>query len=279
MSEEVLISLATGDRPRTAEVALKALSLAVAHLKTFRPTVTHVEVHVGAWDDKPPLFVPVADEVNVFFLRHGVKPEILNHSLTLFQQKRVEKDLVETLPDWWFTMDDDIVLGAKTMVELIELAELAPEVGLWGAWNDESERTPPRGVVRQIEGMDHDVQFDNAGHPFCVGGALHLVPRATVKRVGTYADDHPRHEDAEYTDRVRSAGMRAVLVKTLPVTVLPDDGVIEGYRDRIKAMHYGGWDPRANRRAENADRLRGADEGPSGSDDESAEGIAVAAAG
>lgn len=260
MTEDVLISIATGERPFTAEIALKALTLAIRELKSSRPN-TAVTVHLGVWDGKTPSYLPVADEVRVFELRHGVKPEILNKSLELYGEP----------PRYWVTMDDDVVLGFKTLPEMLKLAEQYPEFGLWGAWNDESEQD--RGAVQSMSG--HQVQWDLNGYPpFCVGGAFHLIPRTTVERVGVYPEDRPRHEDAEYSSQVRAAGLRAVLVRSLAVSVLPNDRVIEGYRDRILAMHYGSYDPRNNRRAGSEDRRGGADEGSSGPDDGSARGPA-----
>lgn len=252
LTETVLISLATGARPFTSEIALKALTLAVRELKTSG-LFTHVTVHLGVWDGKTPSYLPVADELRVFELRHGVKPEILNHSLRLYGEEH---------PRWWFTMDDDVVLAAQTLPEMVKLAQQVPAIGLWGAWNDESEQD--RGTVVRVG--SHLVQNDRGGAPFCVGGALHLVPRETLIKVGSYPDLRPRHEDAEYCNRVRAAGLSAVLVRTLGVAVLPSDGVTEGYRDHILRMHYQNYDPRS-RRAESADRLRGADEGPPRPDD------------
>jgi GT2 family glycosyltransferase len=148
-------------------------------------------------------------------------------------------------PEWWITLDDDTVVGEMTIPNLIDVCAMDDSLGLIGAWNDHSERTPERGNLVRLG--DHTVQYDKGGNPFCVGGALHMIPKRALDRVGPYAD-MPRHEDAEYSERIRLSGMSAVLVRTIPVAVLPDDQVVASYRDRIKAMHYGGWDPRADRK-------------------------------
>jgi hypothetical protein len=195
-----------------------------------------ITVHVATWDGKTPQFLPRSPlgSVEVFNLSHGVKPELLNKSLEKYGQN----------PQWWVTLDDDTVVGEMTLPNLLELADLDRSLGLIGAWNDHSERVPERGNLQTLG--SHTVQYDRGGNSFCVGGALHLIPKRALDKVGAYAD-MPRHEDAEYTDRIRLAGMCAVLVRTVPVAVLPDDQVVASYRDRIKAMHYGGWDPRADR--------------------------------
>lgn len=233
MTEDLLISVATGMRPKTSQIALRAIELAVAVLPTFRPELA-ATVHIATWDSEAPSYLPTVPQLEVFDMPHGVKPELVNKSLEKYGKN----------PSWWVTLDDDTVLGEMTLPYLINLAELDESLGLIGAWNDHSERNPERGTTRKLG--DHDVQYDDGGHSFCVGGALHLIPKRALDRLGPYAD-MPRHEDAEYTDRVRLAGMKAVLVKTVPVAVLPDDKVVASYRDRIRAMHYGGWDPRTDR--------------------------------
>ena len=237
MSEDLLVSVATGMRPKTSEIALKALDLSLSVLPTLRPEVDRITVHVGTWDGKVPSYLPASQNGRVkhFNMDYGVKPEILNESLRRYG----------ATPSWWVTLDDDTIVGENTLPGLMQISSLDVNIGLLGAWNDHSEREPARGVVRKVG--DHDVQYDDSGYPFCVGGALHLIPGRVLDRIGPYADQ-PRHEDAEYTDRVRLAGFRAVLVRTVPVAVLPDDNVVEGYRDRIKAMHYGGYDPRVQRK-------------------------------
>lgn len=230
MTESILVSLATGSRPKTAEIALKALEQSLAPLQAD----FDVELHIGLWAINEKIaYVPKAVSTVLFEIDKGIKPEIVNRSLHSFGKT----------PTWWVTLDDDVVISDRTIPNLISVIRDDEHIGLAGAWNDHSEREPIRGKVRTV--ANHQVQYDDGGNAFCVGGALHLIPGSVVDKLGPYMEI-PRHEDAEYSHRVRQAGMHAVLVRTSPVVVLPDDGVNSWYRGRIKAMDFG-YDPRRDR--------------------------------
>jgi len=234
-SGDLLVSIATGMRPSTAQIALKALELSLKSLPVHVPAVRSAEIHVVCWDGNEVPYYPygLGGRSAAWQVRHGPKAECLNSSLERYGK----------LPEWWLTLDDDAVIGERTVPALMSILEVDPSVGLVGAWNDLSE--PDRGVL--VPQAGHQVQY---GVNFCVGGALHLIPRRTLETVGSYDAALVRHEDAEYSARVRAAGMHAVLVRDVAVALLPDDGVVPSYRDRILAMHYSGWDPRSDRKEE-----------------------------
>lgn len=139
-------------------------------------------------------------------------------------------------PDYWFALDDD-VLPCQRMFERMQAVTDADErIGLLGAWNDGCQRTEDGGYHGQTQMVAGEVvQF---GTDFNVGGAVSLIPKRTLDRLGPYDPEMTWLEDHDYTQRVRAAGMEAAIARTIFAGILVDDGYEPEYRAQMTAEFF-----------------------------------------
>jgi hypothetical protein len=219
-----LISVATGRRPLTAEVALKALWLHVGD----RVREGTIDLHVIRWHESAPVLVGARN----LWLEGAPKPRCLNHSLEVFKHDRGD------LPETWLTLDDDVVwtLGVPQRMEAVLRTDL--DIWLLGAWNDGGELN--RGEVRFMATGDNYMPVESIqyGVDFCVGGSTHAVPRRTLEVFGGYSERFPRREDEFLSESVREIGKQAAIARSIGVASLPDDQWDPTYRHMVRRMHY-----------------------------------------
>lgn len=213
-----LIAFPTGGRPLTSHVMQQALKLALIDR-------SDVEVTCIRWREDTETLFPTIDVPNI------TPGAAFNLALANFVVKWGD------IPEVFITMNDDTVIGMQTIDRLGAIAFADPQIGVLGAWNDLSERG--RGQLMTLNhGMGSDIiQY---GEDFCVGGALHLIPKRAISRF--YKDEmlYPetlRREDEYFCNKVRTS-MKAVLATTVPIALLPDDKLNPWYRDAIITMHY-----------------------------------------
>lgn len=221
-----LISVATGRRPRTAEVSLKAMWL---HIRDRVLDEKVIEFHVVRWDKTG----PEMDGPRNLWLEGGGKPQCLNLSLETFKREHDGE-----LPRTWFTLDDDAVWGMGLTERMEAVLAQDERIGLLGAANEGMERG--RGSVQMIN-TGHEIcgsEEVQYGTDFCVGGATHAIPRRTLEQIPKYPDVWPRREDELLTQQVRVLGMQACIARTISVAMLPDDRVDPEYRSYLLKRHY-----------------------------------------
>lgn len=224
----VLIAFATGGRPRTSYVMQAALELALP--EPVRKSVG-IEIHAVRWKKDTTTAFAHKDVLGAY------PAKAYDMVLSDYHEKHGE------YPEYFFTLDDDCIAGRDTYARMMVILDAHPDIGLIGAWNDQSERG--RGAVGLVQHkMGEDLlQMDDDGEPFCVGGAMHAIPRRTIEAVVAKSSDgllYPqviRREDEGLTARVRDLGLHAVLALTIPIALLPDDEIDPNYRNWILAQH------------------------------------------
>jgi len=232
-----LLAFATGGRPLTSGIMQKAL-----HMATREVDRSQLEIVGVRWQNDTAVRTPfrVICEPNCHAGR------AYNLALRHFTLRHGE------LPEFFFTMDDDALVGTQTLDRMRAILDADHRIGLLGAWNDMSERG--RGLVEVVQhrlGEDM-VQTDRGGAPFCVGGALHAIPRRALERMaaevipagapvkpGDVYLEEVRREDEALGRRIAHLGMTTAIALTVPVGLLPDDGVDPEYRTRINALTVG----------------------------------------
>lgn len=235
-----LIAMPTGGRPTTSRIAQQALGLVlqqrddtVVYVQHWRNDTARLPdfMHVSAKDSHP--------------------AGCYNAALRWYRRA------FGRLPEVFFTMDDDVIIGEYTLDKLASILRTDQTIGLLGAWNNLAE--PARGhreeLSYQIESPLRGAtyfgsEFNGAqtsdtiqyGPGFCVGGALHAIPKFTISLAELYSQDlyenRAREEDAALTHQVTAWGFRVAIAVTVPVAILPDDTFNPWYRSAILRLHY-----------------------------------------
>lgn len=221
-----LISIATGRRPVTSRICFDALAL--------QDRAAKEDTIVCVW--APPVDTHPFRQI----VRPGLsKPEALNRTLDVWREETGER-----WPDVWVTMDDDIVIGQGALRALE--AFLGEQENFWlvSAWNCGSQNF--KGQLERYG--DELVQV---GISFCVGGAIHAIPRRALEAIGEYSENTSFYADDNYTARVLDAGKQVGILRSRVAVHLSDDGVDPDYRPETteerqakrEALGLGAYEP------------------------------------
>lgn len=214
------ITWSTGRRPLTAQASLDAIRV---QLRPDPDEFTVVQWHPnGPWNTYDYRRI-TTDGTN----------RAVSHNSGLMAWSR-EHD--NEMPDYWFTLDDDIVPCRIMFDRMQAVIDEDSAIGLLGAWNDGSQRDGDGdyfGGDAVVAG--EVVQY---GVDFNVGGAVQLIPKRTLDLLGPYDPEMTWLEDHDYTQRVRQAGYEAAIARTVFAVVLEDDGIEPTYREEMLALFF-----------------------------------------
>lgn len=212
----ILVSIATGRRPRTAELALACLR------HQYPEMVDHIIV--VQWADSCDL-----EGWRVIKLPGANRAQAHNAAYRWWTHAHGP-------PQLWFTMDDDVVLPSPESFRREGITEnrsvfkrmaralaVRPRCGVLGAWNE--------GVVPLVPLRQEMAGGEVIVPAVVVGGAFTVIPQRTVQGIGLLDESVPGMEDTEYSQRCQGSGLGTWLAQSISVVLLRSDGLDPTYHD------------------------------------------------
>lgn len=207
------ITWSTGKRPNTARAAFLANYLQDPDARLV----------VVRWAEDTPDKTIYGDKAIVLDVPGGTRAQCHNAGLSIWRDY-----MGGQLPDYWHTLDDDMVLCRGYFDRMEKVLAEDPGIYLLGPWNDCAQRQTNgdwHGFSELVAG-----EWVQYGNDFNVGGAGQCWPKRTIERFKGYDESMEWIEDHDITQRVRAEGLQACVARSVFAVILEDDNVWPEYR-------------------------------------------------